>query len=292
MASIANRPFLSLCLATVLCASLLSCASVPTDPIHEPVTPSAVKRGLELTQGLAACGSCHGMGGQPGAALVGDGTWFDVYGEVKASNLTPTGLSRYSTPELVRLMRGNIRPDESELSPDVHRGYEWMSDDDLVSIVSYLRSLPAAGEVVPARELDALARNTTGFFETRREVRGYVPAISKAYPLAYGKYLVDSVARCGFCHTTPAGYFTDSDYLGGGRTIRIAKGEKVSPALINSQVFGIGDWNANDIVAFLRTGMTPEKQAVDPDFCPVGFFARAPQEDLEAIARYLKSLKK
>jgi len=272
-----------------LCLS--ACTPIPQDPIHEPITAAAVTRGLDLTHGLAACGSCHGAAAKPLAPLTGERTWFDLYGAVKAANLTPIALARYTTQELVRIVRGSIRPDESELSPDVHRGYEWMSDEDLVSIISYLRSLPAAGEVTEHRELDSLTRNTKGFFETRREVRGYVPAISKAQPLAYGKYLVDAVARCGFCHTTPAGYFTDSNYLAGGRTIRTDKGEKLSPALLNSQVYGIGDWSAEQIVNFLQTGMTPDKRMVDSDFCPIDFFARGNRSELEAIARYLKSLK-
>lgn len=291
MTSVRFNSLLGLLASVLVSAFTIGCTSIPVDPIHEPITESAVKRGLSLVHGLAACGSCHAKGGVPVAALVGERTWFDVYGEVRASNLTQTGLNRYSTPELVRILRGNIRPDESMLSPDVHRGYEWMSDEDMISIVSYLRSLAPEGEIVEARNIDAIDRNTTGFFETRREVRGYVPAVSKAHPLAYGKYLVDAAARCGFCHTTPAGYFTDSNYLAGGRTIRTDKGEKIAPALLNSQVYGIGDWSAAEIVKFLRSGLTPDKRAVDSDFCPVAFFARAETEDLESIARYLKSLK-
>jgi len=189
--------------------------------IGQPEGAEYVVRGRELYKGLAACGFCHNEQPDPAAAAVGGRRQWDIYGEVRAANLTPaaSGIGGWSAKDVLRAVRGSRGRDGGYLSEQVHQGYEWMSDRDALSIVAYLQTLPPIENPVPRRSLSILERNTTGFFEGHDEQEGFVPEIDARYRVEYGKYLTDHVARCGSCHTTPATLLTSSSYLAGGTMI-------------------------------------------------------------------------
>jgi len=265
---------------------------VPPDPVVEVVKPEVVARGRYLVQGMAACGFCHGEGANPDAPMVGGRKLSDLYGEVVASNITqhPDGLGGWSASEIQQLFRAGTRPDGSMVSSYVHRGYKWMSDQDLQSVISFLRTLPSNGEVQPRRSVSFIDRNTKGFWESSREVRGYVPQIKQAFSVEYGKYLVDNVAKCSDCHNQIGGVLSEPQYLAGGQQILIDGEAKVAPGINSSPETGIGAWSEDDIVAYLRSGSTPSGRAVDSRFCPVEYYSRADNSDLLAIAKFLKTV--
>jgi mono/diheme cytochrome c family protein len=281
----------SVCFALLL-ISLLACSASEIEPLGEPHSAEYVEQGRLLVKGLAACGFCHGEKAHPDSPLSGGRKSYDFYGEVNAANLTPakSGIAGWSTMDIVRAIRASIAPDGSELSFDSHRGFEWLSDEDSLSIVAYLRSIPAVDNTVERRDVGAIQRNTKGLLESRGEVSGYVPGMDPKYPAQYGEYLVDHVARCIRCHNSPAGIIDAEQYLVGGRTITTEAGEKIAPGITSSKTYGIGEWTEDDIVAYLKTGITPRKDRSDPEFCPTGFYSRAPERDLRAIATYLKTV--
>lgn len=279
--------------ALVLMVVLISGCSRPKTPeLGEPIDSAYRERGRYLVVGLAACGFCHGATNSSGAALSGGMVFHDKFGNVQAGNLTSSsfGLGDWSPNQIVKAVRSSIGKDGEVLSKDFHRGYEWMSDRDLVSIVAYLRSLPPVDGNGPKRSIGFLDRNTVGFFDSWSEIKGYVPDIGKSAPLEYGKYLVDHVARCGSCHNTESGWFSGGTYLGGGAMIRTSSGERYAPSIGPSVVDGLGDWSESEIVKYLKSGVTPSGEVVDSDFCPVTFYANAEATDLGFIAKYLKSL--
>jgi hypothetical protein len=166
-----------------------------------------------------------------------------------------------------------------------------MSDGDLRAIISYIQALPAVENEVRGRELSFVTRNTTGLFESSRQVAGFIPAIDKKYEDPYGRYLVDHVARCGSCHNTPSTLLVAEKYLLGGALVKTEKGDKAAPAIDQDDDGGIGRWSKEDIVAYLKTGYTPDNRLIDPAYCPTNFYANASDEDLTLIAKYLKSVK-
>src|SRR5262249_29545411 len=123
-----------------------------------------------------------------------------------------------------------------------------------------------------------------------REVTGYVPEIPHNSEATYGKYLVDSVARCTSCHDTPATWFRGEEYLGGGKMVRTSTGEKPAPNITSSRVSGVGAWDEQEMIHYLRHGVTPDNKRVDASFCPVSFFANGSSEDVAAIAKYLRTV--
>lgn len=216
----------------------------------------------------------------------------DRYGEVMAPNISPgpAGIGSWSERDLVRLFRSYNRPNHQGIGVAFHRGAEWLSDTDLYSIVSYLRSLPVSTQEVPVREISAVERNLVGFTEASPAVRGAVPAISPEFKLEYGAYLVDAVARCGACHTYRGGFLESERYLAGGEVITFDGEDRVAPNITSAVREGIGSWSANDLSTFLRRGVTPDGRRVDTRFCPVAAYSRATASDLEALVAYLRTV--
>jgi hypothetical protein len=159
-----------------------------------------------------------------------------------------------------------------------------------VALTVYLRGLPAIENDVERSGRSFLERNTTGFFDTRREVRGYVPPISPRFSTEYGGYLTDAVARCGSCHNSPGGVISSEVYLAGGKVVSFDGEERVAPNITSSSSAGIGSWSEEQIVAFLRLGVKPDGTQVDSRFCPVKFYSQAPDEQVRAVASHLRSV--
>jgi hypothetical protein len=280
---------------------IASCSQVPRDPVVLSRDTVVMARGKELVEGLASCGFCHGKMREPGAPLVGGLVWHDRYGDVPAANITPdreTGIGAVPTAEVLRVLRGGWAGEDRHISLDAHRGYEWMADADLAAIVTYLRDLPPLHARVERRSVGFYERNVNGFFEDEHEVRGYVPEIPRRFVAEYGKYLVDRVARCGMCHNGASGIFSGESYLTGGQAIRTEWGERVAPSLVHSREGEGGRrrgkpfaaWSEAEALVFFRKGLRPEGPRVDSRFCPVSFYSRAAEEDLVAIAVYLRGL--
>lgn len=278
---------------TVLFAAfVLGCAAEGPVPVSEPPANLYIEEGRALVKGLAACGFCHGEKSSPQAVLSGGQTLYDVYGEVKAPNITPAegALKGWTAGDFIKLFRTGETPREDTIVTELHRGFEWMADRDILAIVSYIKNLPPIRNDVDRRSIGIIDRNTTGFFQAEKEVAGHVPVIARTFQIEYGQYLADNVARCGVCHTMPASLLSERKYLAGGKLIKNENGEKYAPNITQAQPGGIGSWSHEEIVLYLKSGAAPGGRESDSDFCPTEFYANAPEEDLIALAKYLKTV--
>jgi mono/diheme cytochrome c family protein len=103
-----------------------------------------------------------------------------------------------------------------------------------------------------------------------------------------GAYLVETVGRCGDCHT-PRDVFGAPvrDRALGGTPAGF--GRKAAPNITPGG--GVGRWTEEDIVTMLRTGETPEVDFVGGAMAEVvKNTARLDDADRRAVAVYLKSL--
>jgi len=107
-----------------------------------------------------------------------------------------------------------------------------------------------------------------------------------------GKYLV-TIAGCNDCHTPGylAGNPDMSRYLGGSDfAFEIpGVGAFVGPNITPDNDTGIGKWTEKQIVTALQTGTTPDGRIL-ATIMPWQAFANFTEEDVDAIAAYLKSL--
>jgi hypothetical protein len=127
-------------------------------------------------------------------------------GTISPANLTPdptTGIGRYSDGQLFRMMRHAVKPDGTA-SISLLMPFWNMADDDLVAIVSYLRSLQPVNHQVPAPAYTFMGKVIRVVGPTFKPVYNPEPPL-EAPPMeatiARGKYLAHSVANCVACHT-------------------------------------------------------------------------------------------
>jgi cytochrome c553 len=279
-------------LIIIVAGLLISCTSRPREIPIENIDASFVARGEYLAKSVAACGFCHGEQPSPAYPLSGGRVLNDVLGEINAPNLTPhdSGLEGWKINRIVGAIRNSVDRRGEGFSPVFHQGAEWMSDTDAISIAAYLQSVPAVDNKVNRRDLDFITRNTLGLFKlSGSEVPGYVPAIDGSNPVARGEYIVNHVSRCQQCHNAGSSIIGGDGYLRGGKGVKFNGKEGVAPALLGDDTT-IQSWSDIEIERFLRTGVTKYSRVVDPDLCPINFYKLAAEEDVSAIAAYLRSL--
>ncbi len=117
---------------------------------------------------------------------------------------------------LARAIREGIGHDGRALFPEMpYTHFREMSDEDLASVVVYLRSLPPVHHELPATEI---------IFPVKYLIRSVPEPVSSpvpdvtadAGPVKYGDHLV-SMAGCGDCHTPAIQGQTEAgmDFAGG-----------------------------------------------------------------------------
>jgi hypothetical protein len=174
-------------------------------------TAERLARGTYLVKHVTPCMECHSphKWGQHDAPiesqLLGAGQEMPVKGlpgRVVAPNISPdpeTGAANWTDDQLARAIREGIGHDGRALFPLMpYQRYRSMSDEDLASIIVYLRSLPPARRQQPATQV---------IFPVRYLMRtvpeplpATVPAPDVSTPKKRGAYLV-TIGACGECHT-------------------------------------------------------------------------------------------
>src|SRR3984893_6349012 len=130
-------------------------------------TPERLARGRYLVKGVLGCESCHSpkewtQHGAPtlaGMSLVGQSLPIpDFPGTIVAPNLTPdaeTGSSRWSDDQIARAIREGIKHDDTILFPMMpYSQYKLLSDEDVASVVVYLRSLTPVRNPLPPSQIN------------------------------------------------------------------------------------------------------------------------------------------
>lgn len=253
-------------------------------------TEPSVERGEYLVQGPAACGNCHtpqgpdgpDLSNELGGFLVEDTEAFQAW----AVNITPgSRVADWSDEELARSIREGIRPDGSIIGPPMPIGlYRGLSDDDLMSIVAYLRTVPASDNVTPSSTYNIPLPPSYG-----PPVES-VTAPPRGVTVEYGAYLAGPVAHCMECHTTfgPTGPMFDTHLGAGGFEFHGPWGVSVAPN-ITPHPDGLAGYSDDDLRTMITTGTRPDGSPMLPPM-GYGYYSAMTSEDVEAIILYLRSL--
>jgi mono/diheme cytochrome c family protein len=243
------------------------------------------------------CG-CH----TPDAGPVGSGgrEIKTPFGTFYAPNITAdkdTGVGDWSDEELIAAIReGNARAGvESPVMP--YYQYAGMADADVEDLVAYLRTLaPVRRENSVSAVTIPMPRVAYRLWRLFFAPRVARPANAPSEPVARGRYLAQNVAVCTDCHTprTRVGGPNPDLYLAG--TDCGPDGESV-PNITPDPKTGIGDWSEAQIVHLLRTGTKRDGDDVQGLMAQVIHgvsgapgFASAPESELSAIAKYLRTV--
>ncbi|HEY1679218.1 MAG TPA: c-type cytochrome [Candidatus Sulfotelmatobacter sp.] len=254
-------------------------------------TPERLARGKYLVQGLLDCESCHSpkdwtQHGGPipaGMELAGQAVSDDpgFPGKLVIPNITPdleTGIGKWTDDQIARAIREGIRNDDTTLFPMMpYEGFKTLSDDDIASVVVYLRSVAPVKNALPPMEINFpvnyLVRSAP------EPITEPVPGPNMSDPLARGKYMV--TLGCG-CHNP-----TEQSGYGGGERLKGPWGDVVS-ANLTSDPSGIRYYTEGTFISAMRTGFVGARKL--NSIMPFIQIRKLSDDDLKAIFAYLKTL--
>ena len=260
-------------------------------------TPSRLARGKYLVEAVSSCFDCHSdapaqwkPGEAPGFTALGSGRVVISEGDfvLTAPNITPddeTGAGSWTDDQLARAIREGIGHDGRTLFPMMpYQNYKYLSDEDLASIVVYIRSLPAIRKELPKTHIPfPLSR----LINTAPQPITHGSSIDPPDPIVRGRYLT-KIGNCEYCHTPsdkmdrplPGMAFAGGKYI-----------DKfpVPSANITPDPSGISYYDNAMFIRTMRTGSVGARRLNPP--MPWWVFRNMSDDDLKAIFAYLRTLK-
>src|ERR1700752_725683 len=266
-------------------------------PLKFNPTVARLERGRYLVEGPAHCFMCHSdvdwdrPGAQPKKGKKGAGTIFvdDGMEWLVAPNISPdreTGAGNWTDEQFARAIPEGIGHDGRRLFPMMpYLNFRAMSDEDLASVVVYLRSIDPVRNVVPKTMLPEIVK---GSLPPHQPITDRVAGPDMSNPVERGKYLV-TLGNCMSCHTPMNKQSQPLMQLAfaGGMRFKGPWGE-VSSANITPDASGISYYDEALFVKTLRTGQVGARKL--NSVMPWGYFRNMTDEDLKAIFAYLRTL--
>lgn len=260
-------------------------------------TAARLERGRYLVEGPAHCFMCHSEANwqtpeaQPQTGRKGAGTIFpeEGFSWLVAPNITPdpeTGAGTWTNEQFARAIREGIGHDGRRLFPIMpYMNFKNMSDEDLVSVITYVRSVEPVRNPLPKTILPEVVKASLPPVEP---ITAPVAAPDMSNPVERGKYLV-TLGNCFSCHTpmNQEGQPITQLAFAGGTPFKGPWGEVASPN-ITPDPSGISYYDEALFLNVLRTGHVGARKL--NSIMPWGYFRTMTDEDLKAIFAYLRTL--
>jgi mono/diheme cytochrome c family protein len=266
-------------------------------------TPGRVARGQYLANAVAGCIVCHsgrdeGLYAAPvKAGTLGQGGGLfsrdeGFPGNIYVPNITPHGIGKWTDAELFRAITSGVSKDGHALFPLMnYPAYGQLDQEDIFSIIAYLRGLPAVSNEVPPTQLDF---PVSFIVNTIPAVPALAPAPDSNNASAYGKYLV-TMASCMVCHTKEnKGRLIAGMEFGGGREF---PGGVQSANITPDKETGIGNWTRELFMRkfkhYADSGYVSKPVGPGEKNTPMPWlsYAGMREKDLSAIYAYLQTVK-
>jgi mono/diheme cytochrome c family protein len=258
-------------------------------------SPDRLARGKYMVESVTGCVYCHSeldwkaRGFPVKAGTEGGGrSWADEgIPFLTAPNITSdpgTGGGTWSDDTYARAIREGIGHDGRALFPLMpYVNYRQMSDEDLASVVVYIKSLPPLKKAQPKTALPfPLNRLINGVPQPLRE------PVPEPGPARRGEYLV-TMGSCFDCHTPQDAHGQPVPGLAfaGGFVFTSPNGQ-VASANITRDPTGIPYYDEALFVEMMRTGQVKARPIHDQ--MPWAFYRTQTDEDLKAMFAYVKTL--
>ncbi|WP_338805498.1 cytochrome c [Pseudomonas chlororaphis] len=260
--------------------------------------PALVSRG-EYVARVSDCVACHSLPGK--APFAGGLEMATPLGAIHATNVTPdrdAGIGAYSLADFDRAVRQGVAPGGRRLYPAMpYPSYVKLSDDDMRALYAFFMKgvQPASQPNVPSDIPWPLNMRWpialwNGLFAPTTP---YAAKPAEDALWNRGAYIVQGPGHCGSCHTPRGLAFNEKalDESGAPFLAGALLDGWYAPSLRQDANSGLGRWSEPEIVQFLKTGRN--KHAVVYGSMTEAFNNSTQfmaDEDLAAIARYLKSL--
>jgi mono/diheme cytochrome c family protein len=248
----------------------------PVPNVTVAASPERIERGRYLVSTFAECAGCHSTNPTANPPLLDGNRMADLaaLGQFYAPNLTPGRLGGWSDGEIVRAIREGVSIDRRGLFVMPSENFRYLSDEDVQSIVAFLRQMPPVQKETPSVEpsfLGSMLLGASQIGSTRQPPVGSVSAPARAATAEYGQYLVN-IGGCRSCH----GANLDGENIPTGPppgpTLRVVKG-----------------WTEAQFVQTLRTGTSPSGKQLSMEM-PWPAYGRGTDDDVRAVYAYLRGL--
>lgn len=116
-------------------------------------------------------------------------------------------------------------------------------------------------------------------------------AVQAQTPVERGRYLFESIAACGNCHTPKTAQGPDlARDLAGGLRFDEPFGVAVAPNITPDPETGIGKWTDAQIITAIREGKRPDGSTIGPPM-PIALYRGISDTDVRAMVAYLRTVK-
>jgi mono/diheme cytochrome c family protein len=263
-------------------------------------TPARVEQGQKLAAML--CSGCH-MDPNTGKLTGRRMDEAPQFGAIYSKNITKHpeyGIGNWTDGQLAYLLRTGIKPDGTFLP--IMAKLSHMSDEDIHSIIAYLRSdhtwVQPDNTRQPQTEYSFLAKFITN-------IGAMKPADLPKEPIAqpdttdavkWGRYIAVSQLECFSCHSRD---FAKNDYanpeksegyFGGGNVMIGPDGKEiVTRNLTMDEETGLGKWTEEEFIKAVKYGQVPHGQALRQPMMP---YTGLTDNEAKAIYAYLKTIPK
>lgn len=262
-------------------------------------TPARLARGQYLAEGPMHCFHCHSehdlstpempmLQAKKGAGWVMP---IPDLNHIPARNITPdveTGLGSWSDDEVARAIREGVRKDGTALFPVMpYTDFVSMDDEDVKSIVVYLRTIAPVKNSLPTRNLPFPLEHIVKTIPA--PIVAPQPSHASATPVERGKYLA-TLAGCQTCHTPSVeGAPLPGLALAGGQIFGSVSDNvpTVFSLNITSDASGIQHYDESIFIQTLRTGQIPGRML--SHIMPFEFFRNMTDSDIKDIWAYLQA---
>lgn len=262
-------------------------------------TPARLERGQYIFNTRNACVGCHSEwdrsqdGHPPRTDRVGAGKTLadEAMPWLTAPNLTAdaeTGAGTWTDDMLARAIREGIGHDGRALFPMMPYGlFKDMSDEDLASLIVYIRTLPPVRNPLPKTAIPFPPGPLIN--AVPQPVTAPVPEPDKSQPVRYGEYLV-KMAVCSDCHSPmdeQGNKLPGLDFAGG---MALPDGGKtVFSRNITQDASGIPYYDEALFLSTMKTGKVIARDL--DDMMPWAVYRNLKDEDLKAMWAYIRTLK-
>jgi cytochrome c553 len=270
-----------------------------TDRRFEP-TPARHERGRYNTEAVMGCFDCHSehdtsLPGEPpregtkggGRVFFPEGT--DFPGRLVASNISSdleTGAGKWTDDMLGRAIREGIGHDGRALFPLMpYSNYRAIPDEDLASVIVYLRSIPPVKNALPKSEITfPLSRL---YLSAPQPVTTVVTAPDLSNPVTHGQF-VARMASCSNCHTVEERGAPKKGLEFAGGFVLGPPEDSVASVNITPDPSGISYYDEALFLEVMRTGQVKARKL--HAIMPWAYYRGMSDDDLKAMWAYLKTL--
>lgn len=248
--------------------------TIPTDSL-------ALERGRRIATTISKCSGCH-------TADFGGGVFIDALpmARLYSANLTrgKGGIGgQLSDLDWERAIRHGVKPDGSVLLFMPSQEFEHINDEDMASLIAYLKTLPPVDREVGRNSVGPIGRILFAKGELQLvpvEIVNHAATHPAPVPMGataeYGRYIVD-IGGCNGCH---------GPGLSGGKIPGTPPEWK--PAS-NITPTGIGHYTEEDFFRALREGKRPGGVPID-SLMPFRFTKDMTDDEIRAVYLFLKTV--